>query len=239
MALGANVQVRFTLKRWSVWEPTALGANAEIPEVPALLRRRASQADRAALRVAFDCAVPGPSGPGLLGPCPAVFCSRHGEVRRSVELLEQLSKAEAMSPMTFSLSVHNSAAALYSLTRGDTSPMSALAAGRDSLHQGLLEASAMLTDGADEVLVVAYDDTLPEAFKSYRDDNDAAYSLGLLLGRVSLRTGSSRSYSLDLIPGSQAASGKLQAQQVAQFLKADLDVLEIASAPRHWIWRKI
>jgi hypothetical protein len=232
--MPATTQARFALKRWSSWRPAAPGAKAEIPEVPPLLRRRASSADRAALRVAFDCA-----GPNDLNPTrqrPAIFCSRHGEVHRSVELLEQLSKGEALSPMTFSLSVHNSAAALYSLTLGDTSPMSAIAAGRDSLHQGLLEAFALLQDGSGSVLVVAYDDALPEVFKPYRDDDDLPCALALLLEREAPE---SPCYHLELLPGSEAPLPEPQASQVARSLEKNLSQWEVSSAPRRWLWRKV
>ena len=225
-----RAKLRFSIARWSAWEPSAPGAMAEVPEVPALLRRRASDADRAALRVAFDCV-------GAKGSVPAVFCSRHGEVQRSVELLEQLAKGEGLSPMAFSLSVHNAAAALYSLTRGDQSPLSALAAGPDSLPQGMLEACAMLQDSMDEVLLVAYDDALPAAFKPYADDSDQPYALALLLKKAG-----PQAYSLELesapAPPKQRESREPQAIQVARFLREQAPELSISSGSRSWTWRK-
>ena len=140
-----------------------------------LLRRRASFADCLALRVAFDCA-------GSAGPMPVVFCSRYGEVHRSVEMLEALSKNEPFSPMNFGLSVHNAPAALYSIARGDTSPTSAVAAGRDSLPEGVLEACGVLSTGAPRVLLVAYDDSLPEVFGRYADEGDRPAALGTFAG---------------------------------------------------------
>ena len=132
--------IRFSVERWSYWTPPRPSALAEIPEVKELLRRRASATARAALRVAFDCA-------STQGTTPVVFCSADGEVHRSVELLEQLSAGETLSPNGFSLSVHNTPAALFSISRGDTQPMSAVCAGPDSFAQGMFEAAIRLDDG--------------------------------------------------------------------------------------------
>lgn len=218
--------LHFSISQWSWWEPPASGAAAEIPEVPLLLRRRASVADRAALRVAFDCV-------GPKGETPAVFCSRHGEVHRSVELLAQLARGEPLSPSTFSLSVHNAAAALYSITRGDTSAISALAAGADSLPQGVIEAAAQLADGAEQVLVVAYDEALPAPFQRFETEDDAPGALGLLLHREG---GPTYSLTLEAAPG--PGPGGAHAPRLAGFLEHAQAVLEITSGPRRWTWRR-
>jgi hypothetical protein len=223
-------RVLFSVARWSAWAPdeTAPRKRPEIPEVPMLLRRRASFADCLALRVAFDCA-------GSLGPMPAVFCSRYGEVHRSVEMLEALSKNEPFSPMTFGLSVHNAAAALYSIARADTSATSTVAAGRDSLPEGVLEACGLLASGAPRVLLVAYDDVLPEAFGAYADAGDRPAALGLVLepageGACSLELAHSEEPEL--------APSEPQVASVARFLKDGGRALEIRSGARLWLWSR-
>jgi hypothetical protein len=222
----------FSIARWSCWEASAEAPKAEVPELAPLLRRRASNADRAALRVAFDCVGAKAEGSGASASLPAVFASRHGEVQRSVELLEELVAQGSLSPMNFSLSVHNSAAGLYSITRGDRSPMAAIAAGRESLSQAMLEALGSLASGASQVLVVAYDDLLPEAFKPYADEEDKAYALGLLLkpgADYSLELASSEATPLQDLP---------EALQVASFLKNGGASLVLQSPPRQWTWAR-
>ena len=193
-----------------------------------LLRRRASFADCMALRVAFDCA-------GALGPMPAVFCSRYGEVHRSVEMLGNLVKNEPFSPMTFGLSVHNAPAALYSIARGDTSATSAVAAGRDSLPEGVLEACGVLGTGAARVLLVAYDDRLPEVFDPYADDGDRPAALGMVL-----EPAGKDAYSLEL--GRAGTPGlplpEPQVVSVARFLKQGARTLELSCGARRWIWSR-
>src|SRR5688572_17017530 len=145
--------VSFSIARWSAWAPglespsawlawararrepvSGAGAafvgpaSAKIREFPALLGRRASRSGRAGLRAALDCMH------GLGGPVSTVFASRHGEVHRSVELLEALARAEPLSPMAFSLSVHNAAAGIFSIGRVVRSGSTSVAAGGDYLR---------------------------------------------------------------------------------------------------------
>jgi len=217
----------FRIAQWSWWSPPTPGTIADLPEVPPLLRRRASTADRSALRVAFDCV-------GAKGQTPAVFCSRHGEVHRSVELLEQLASGAPLSPTAFSVSVHNAAAALYSLTRGDTTPSASLAAGAESLPQGVLEALAQLADGAPEVLVVAYDDVLPAPFAAFTTPEDGPGALGLLLSQDR-----GPEFSLALEPAQDAApSATAHAPRVAGFLQGKEPALSLVHGPRRWTWRR-
>ena len=60
----------------------------------------------------------------------AVFVSRHGELARSMTLLQALADGQALSPTDFSMSVHNTAAGLCSIQGKAAIPMTSLAAGR-------------------------------------------------------------------------------------------------------------
>jgi len=153
-----------------------------------MLTRRASKADRLALRVALDSAG--------TEPLPTIFASRHGEVHRSVELLSVLTSSEPTSPMSFSLSVHNAAAGFFSLGRADSSASSSVAAGRDSVPMALLEAAAQLAEGRPRVLVVAYDERIPSAFRPYLDEADFGGALAMLLERDG-----AEQFSLELLSG--------------------------------------
>lgn len=70
-------------------------------------RRRIERLGRMAIQTACWCQEAEESG------VPLVFASRHGDVARSMELLEALAADEPPSPTTFGLSVHNAIAALY------------------------------------------------------------------------------------------------------------------------------
>jgi hypothetical protein len=77
-----------------------------------MLRRRAGFLSKMALEVAYQCL-------GEQIDVPTVFCSRHGEAARSVDLLLDLAKGEPLSPTSFGLSVHNATGGLFSIARRD------------------------------------------------------------------------------------------------------------------------
>src|SRR3546814_5162872 len=79
---------------------------------------------------------------------PLVFISRHGETPRTFEILKDLAADQPLSPTQFSLSVHNAVIGLWSIMRGETSEMTALAATGDGLEHGVLEAVALLNEGS-------------------------------------------------------------------------------------------
>jgi hypothetical protein len=61
-----------------------------------MLRRRAGFLSKMALEVAYHCL-------GKRIDVPTVFCSRHGEAARSVDLLLDLANAVPLSPTSFRL----------------------------------------------------------------------------------------------------------------------------------------
>ena len=144
--------------------------------VPALLRRRAGLSDRLALEVACRLAKPGEA-------LPCVFASRHGQIARSVQLLEALAGGTPLSPMDFSVSVHNATAGLFTMAREDRSPATATAGGREALGAALLDAQGRIEEGAPRVLVVYHDEAPPPVLDGLWDGEAAGWALGLLLGQ--------------------------------------------------------
>jgi hypothetical protein len=142
-----------------------------LPEVPAIQRRRIEKLGRMAVQAAWWCA-PSPGDDAT----PLVFASRHGDVQRSFDLLQQLERKEPMSPTQFGLSVHNAIAALYSIVREKRGNYLALASGRTTAEAALVEAASLLAAGAPEVQLVVYDAPLPEDYAEFRDEPDAFYA---------------------------------------------------------------
>lgn len=158
----------------SPWRPAASAAQPDVAFLPALQRRRLSRLARMAFSVAW------PLAEGQ-GPLPLVFASRHGETPRTFAILSDLARQEPLSPTQFSLSVHNAIIGLWSILRGDTSEMTALAAEGDGLEHAVLEAAMLLAEGAPAVLLVIAEDQPPQAYAPWIDDAPFAYALGLLL----------------------------------------------------------
>ena len=167
-----------TSEAWATWAetPFAIVGDAEpgLRQMPAMLRRRAGFLGKMALEVAYRC---------LAGrtDIPAVFCSRHGEAARAVELLSDLAQDVAISPTGFGLSVHNASAGLFSIARADRANHAAVAAGGNTIEHAVIEACGLLADGAPEVLLVAYDNCLPPVFTQFEDCSEQAYAWAWLM----------------------------------------------------------
>ena len=142
--------------------------------LPAMQRRRLGRMARMAFAVGWPLA----EGHEHL---PLVFVSRHGETPRTFEILCDVATEQPLSPTQFSLSVHNSVIGLWSIMRGETSEMTALAATGDGLEHGAFEAAALLAEGAPAVLLVITEEQPPEAYADWIDDVPFPYAVGLLL----------------------------------------------------------
>jgi hypothetical protein len=182
------------IERWSFWspetrdplawrdhwinpssEPAKVKAKAPDDAIPALHRRRMSSLAKAAVQVAIEAA-------GDVSPDFLVFCSQHGDLTRLREMLRDIAAGVELSPTTFSQSVHNASAGLYTIICKSSAPVSALASGGSTFAAGWLEAEGFLLEHRQaRVLLVAFDETLPPEYLRYSTQAQAEYALGLLL----------------------------------------------------------
>lgn len=162
-AWAPGIETREAWQDWAQGRTVATaGAEPAVRAMPAMQRRRLGLLGKMALEVAYEC----------LGPhhdIPTVFCSRHGEVTRSVDLLRDLAQGEPLSPTSFGLSVHNAIGGMFSIVRGDTSNNIALSGGPSSVEHALVEACSLLADGEAAVLVVVYDCPLPAVYAGFQE----------------------------------------------------------------------
>lgn len=168
--------------QWQAWAaaprlPEPDGADAPLPQMPPMLRRRLAPLGRMAAQVAWQCQQE------ALG-MPVVFASRYGDAARALRLLKEFAADAAMSPSDFALSVHNAIGAMYSIARTDMSAYSSVAAGAASAAAGLVEAAALLADGAPEVLLVCYDAPLPGEYAAFEDEPSCTYAWAWRVGPV-------------------------------------------------------
>jgi hypothetical protein len=135
------------------------------------------------------------------------------------------------------MSVHNAIGALYAIARADRSNAVSVAAGRASAGAGLLEAAALLADGAPEVMLVCYDDTLPEPYEVFRDEPPCAWGWAWRLAQPA--------------PGEEAITlrtGRVAQDAPAGVLPVGLDLLRffLSGEPqleqrvegRQWLWQR-
>ena len=113
-----------------------------------------------------------------------VFCSQHGELIRSRELLGSIADGVELSPTSFSQSVHNTSAGLYTIISRSQVPATALASGASTFAYGWLEAEAYITENPSaRVLLVSYDDLVPTEYLPYSNQKQCMYAVGLMLSK--------------------------------------------------------
>jgi hypothetical protein len=163
---------------WLAWAagkaPRETGANANGAKLPPALRRRITPVGQMAFRAA--------RGIGETPRARFIFSARHGEFRRTKALLETLARREEPSPAEFSLAVHNALAGILSIEWRNDAGHTAIAAGPDSFGFGLLEAAACLEARPEEpILLVYFDEPLPEEYAELGEGRETSLALALLL----------------------------------------------------------
>jgi hypothetical protein len=139
-----------------------------------IVRRRLSALSKIALKVAHDCV-------GQRDGVRVVFASRHGELRRTTDILRAIGAGEPVSPTAFSLSVMNAMTGVFSIARGDRSPASAISAGAETLGYALLEAHAQYaSDPSSPVLGVYADEPADVAWGTIEEEVEGG-ALAILL----------------------------------------------------------
>lgn len=165
--------------RWAIWDTAARAPAAPSPAdlafVDPLLRRRLSLQAKIALVVANECTHDMPHA-------RVVYASRHGELSRTTDMLENLAHGEAVSPAAFSMSVLNANVGLLSILQRNTAPSTAISATACSFGYGLLEAAMQLAEHPDQPVLLLYaDEPIPAIYAEDVANSSAAHALGILL----------------------------------------------------------
>jgi hypothetical protein len=163
---------------WDRWKraPSAPAGDAapDVSFLPPLVRRRCSAVVRLMLHAAHACAPD--------DDVATVFASRHGDSAGAVEIMEDLARDATITAGTFSHSVHNTAAGLYSIVRHNALASTSTAAVDATFGSGLIEALGLLHRvSATDVLLVVADAPPPAIFTAFTTEPSAPYAVGLLL----------------------------------------------------------
>jgi len=242
--------IGFSVNGWSAWAPGLVDRDAwrawaaapwvpvgddtpALAEVPAMQRRRIERLGRMAIQTAFWCQQADDGG------VPLVFASRHGDVARSMELLEALVSEEPPSPTTFGLSVHNAIAALYSILRRERGNYLALAGGMATVEAACVEVAALLADGAPEVLLVVYDAPLPAVYAGFADEPDAGFAWCWRIGPANGSAPTLRlAWDEEASAGGEQAAPLPHGLEVLRFLLSDEPSLSWRSDGNAWRWTR-
>ncbi|MBE1159934.1 beta-ketoacyl synthase chain length factor [Dyella acidiphila] len=240
--------MNFIIDQWRAWAP-GLDSDADwlawsrqpvrVPDgdaqpscdfLPPMQRRRLSRLARMTLHVAWPLCAEDEQ-------LPFVFASRHGETPRTYALLSEVAEQQPLSPTQFGLSVHNAIAGQWSILRGQRGESVAIAGEADTFEHALVEASALLDDGAPAVLVVLAEEYPPEPYRDWIDDVPFSYALALRLKRA----GSGEAWQLQLEPNREDAAVEAwpHALNVIRALQLRSDTLVHAWKTRRWIWQRI
>jgi Beta-ketoacyl synthase, N-terminal domain len=230
-AWAPGVETRAAWLEWANGEHPICGASEPaVSAMAPMLRRRAGFLSKMALEVAYRCL-------GNRCDVPAIFCSRHGEAARSVDLLLDLARSVPLSPTAFSLSVHNATAGLFSVARGDHANSIALAAGHSSAEHGVIEACGLLAEGEPRVLLVVYDCPLPAVYGAFEDCHEQPFAWSWMMrppnGDVVSLSWShcldNKAYDSARLPGGL---------EILRFFLRKDNCLERTCARRRWLWSR-
>lgn len=224
-----------TQEGWADWArapwPLMPGDEPKVAAMPPMLRRRAGLLGRMALEVAYACMQQDRD-------IPTVFCSRHGEVSRSVELLRDLARGEPLSPTAFGLAVHNASAGLFSIARADRANHVALAAGSATFEHAVIEACSQLADGAPMVLIVACDMALPEPFAAFEDCDEQSFAFAWVIAPAQADLPALRLSWQANHDAAAAASRMPGGLDVLRFHMSEERALVRTAAGKRWTWSR-
>lgn len=160
------MQQTFIIQSWSVWPPISINDEEVfllqkklLTSVPKMLKRRVSPLAKTVFCAALSCEKE-------LGTLPIVFSSTHGELAKSLKMMQTIEAGEEISPTLFSLSVHNAIAGLFSIAFKNKTQATVLAAGEEGMATAFIEAAGLFQENENEVLVIFYDEPLPDFFPS-------------------------------------------------------------------------
>ncbi len=241
-----------TLAAWSAWEQhsttpeswsqrDASGIEqshaglAKAERIPAMLRRRLGSLGKAAIA----------SGENLIAdinePMPTVFCSQHGDLKRTLSLLDSLSHREPLSPTQFSLSVHNAIAGIYAIAREDHSASTAISCAQDDVSSALLETQLILNEQRSQyALCLVHDEPIPERYSTSALPINT-YAASFLL--CAENSNSAQQLELCIAPdgtGENTATHQPSALTLIDFLNSrDQDTLDLNRHGNYWRWEKV
>jgi len=235
--------VPIDVERWSFWSPEAedpgawlrhwqephaqpAAGNPAAERVPAMQRRRTSRLTKMALSVALE--VVGDDAVDY-----SIFCSQHGEIVRTRDILSSIHAGTEISPTAFAQSVHNTSSGMFTIIGSSNAPSTSMASGANTFAYGWLEAQAYLgTNPEHRVLLVDFDEVIPEEYRQYTNQTDCDHALALVLRRAS-------SGGIEMSCSAPATDQHLpQGPQFLAWLRSNDATFSLTCNGRGWQWER-
>lgn len=240
------MQLTFSILSWGAWSPqyqhpqswqTWCKNSAELnlgtsqsdstapalKHLPAMQRRRFSRLTKMMLEVSFQCDMP--------ANCRSIFASRHGELQRTIGLLEDIIAKQPLSPLGFSQSVHNTASGIFGIVAANTAPSTSVAAGTETLSQAMVEAFAQLHQSPEPLLLVFGDDPVPPVYDEFTQEFELPLALGLQLAHFDAPA------SVKLTVSRICESTALNPLTYGAFIHALATTQNISGSLSQWHWK--
>ncbi|WP_213948457.1 beta-ketoacyl synthase chain length factor [Luteibacter sp. dw_328] len=242
--------IELAIERWRAWapgieEPAAWAAWSAAPRplvdsgeqpscdfVPPMQRRRLSRLARIVMHTAWPMC----SDDEQL---PFVYASRHGETTRTFAMLDDIGREAPLSPTQFGLSVHNAIAGQWSILREQRGESVAIAGEADTFEHAIVEAAALLGEGAAAVIVVLAEERPAVAYDGWIDDVPFSYAVALRVSRAD-GTAAGPRWRLSL-RGNTEAAPSAPGPHALQFVRAlhDGAILDHPWKTRRWTWQPV
>jgi hypothetical protein len=231
------MQQDFILHNWAVWPPLQPDAEQDLvrqkellASVPKMLKRRLSPLAKTVFCAAKQCI-----DERMI--MPTVFSSSHGELAKSFSMMEMLDAGEEISPTAFSLSVHNAIAGLFSMAWKNKLQCTVVAPGEEGLAAAFIEGLGLLQEGAEQVLLVFYDEPLVDFYPSapFKLSTDESRSLALRIAK----SGEGQTLKMSSLPMT-GNDGEQPVQLMAfiRFLAEPQAQLTLKTLQHSWRWEK-
>lgn len=163
----------------------------------------------------------------------SIFCSQHGEIVRTRDILAAISAGDEISPTAFSQSVHNTSSGLYTIVAKSNRASTSIASGANSFAHAWIEAESWLAaNPGDRVLLVDFDEVIPAEYHGYSAQVQCDHALALLL-RAARDDGVGLSRD-----ASAPASGLPQGPQFLAWYRAGSASLSLGADGQGWRWAR-
>ncbi len=163
-------------KEWSI-NPVLPASDITIDTsmIPPMLRRRCSNISKIALSMCLPILE-------TVDIQAGVFCSQHGELSNTVDIFQDLTNNEIVSPNKFSQCVHNTASGLLSVHKKIQIPFNSIAAGVDTFQMGIIEAFSQNAE-YDNILFSIFDDVIPDAYDNLEISFNIEYGVSFIISK--------------------------------------------------------
>ncbi len=214
------------LEHWRAAGARAQDGNPDVEVIPPIQRRRASRLSKMVLSTALDVAAEQEID-------YSIFCSQHGEIVRTREILRSISEREEISPTAFAQSVHNTGSGLYTIIAKSNAPSTSIASGANTFAFAWIEAQAYLANNPEhKVMLVNCDEVLPEDYQRHSERVHCDHALAMMLSAAD-GTG------IDMNGISPGAENPLpQGPQFLAWLLSDEAAFTVTADEQGWRWQR-